>query len=459
LQRSTSSDETLEAKRAFESFCATRNVKILHYHADNGRFQDKAFMCDLHSKGQTISFCGVNAHFQNGIAEKRIRDLQEKTRKMLLHAIERWPSAVSIHLWPYALRTANDQMNYTPDNVDGTSRLERFTNSQVSTHLKVFHTWGCPIFALNNALQAGSSIPKWNSRARLGINLGLSPKHARSVSLVLNLTTGNASPQFHVIHDDFFETVKDEDRSRTSRWLVEAGLINEEGESNPVPRMPNFEDSFRSSENNGEIENVNENEINELNSNEEIQADRPHLADDTQAPRRSHRNRRMTQRMRESLVQQSKNNLSFAAEIGELEILHEDDYRIQEAMKDPISFAGLIEKDTMYYHEAMGAPDREEFIRAIVKEINDHIDGKHWVIINESDVPNDAIILDSVWSMKRKRNILTRQVYKWKARLNVHGGQQEYAVNFYETYAPVVTWYAIRMLLTLVLLNNGFRSK
>jgi hypothetical protein len=25
---------------------------------------------------QTISFCGVNAHFQNGVAEKIIRDLQ-----------------------------------------------------------------------------------------------------------------------------------------------------------------------------------------------------------------------------------------------------------------------------------------------------------------------------------------------------------------------------------------------
>jgi hypothetical protein len=36
--------------------------------------------------------------------------------------------------------------------------------------------------------------------------------------------------------------------------------------------------------------------------------------------------------------------------------------------------------------------------------------------------------------MKRKRHILTRKVLKYKARLNVHGGgQQEYAVNFFET--------------------------
>jgi len=42
-----------------------------------------------------------------------------------------------------------------------------------------------------------------------------------------------------------------------------------------------------------------------------------------------------------------------------------------------------------------------------------------------SKVPEGHKVLDAVWSMKRKRHLLTRQVYKWKARLNVHGGQQE----------------------------------
>ena len=42
----------------------------------------------------------------------------------------------------------------------------------------------------------------------LGIYLGPSPHHSGSVSLVLNITTGNASPQFHVGHDDFIETTR-----------------------------------------------------------------------------------------------------------------------------------------------------------------------------------------------------------------------------------------------------------
>jgi hypothetical protein len=33
-----------------------------------------------------LTFCGINDHFQNGIAEKAIRDLCESAGKQLLHA-------------------------------------------------------------------------------------------------------------------------------------------------------------------------------------------------------------------------------------------------------------------------------------------------------------------------------------------------------------------------------------
>jgi hypothetical protein len=58
--------------------------------------------------------------------------------------------------------------------------------------------------------------------------------------------------------------------------------------------------------------------------------------------------------------------------------------------------------------------------------------------------------------MKRKRDIKTQKVNKYKARLNVHGGKQEYAINYFETYAPVVTWFSIRLLLVLSILNKWY---
>eukprot|EP00957_Ditylum_brightwellii_P161074 12263570-Ditylum_brightwellii.AAC.1 len=93
---------------------------------------------------------------------------------------------------------------------------------------------------------------------------------------------------------------------------------------------------------------------------------------------------------------------------------------------DPIAFAAKHDPDTMYFHQAIKQPDAPHFVEAIVKEIKGHIERGHWQLIPIEDVPKGTKILDTVWAMKQKRNIKTRQVTKYKARLNVHGGQQQY---------------------------------
>jgi hypothetical protein len=94
-------------------------------------------------------------------------------------------------------------------------------------------------------------------------------------------------------------------------------------------------------------------------------------------------------------------------------------------------------------------PDRAEFIKAMNAEVASHTERGHWRIVLRSQVPEGMDILPSVWAMRRKRRIKTREVYKWKARLNLHGGRQKQGVNYWETYAPVVTWSAIRLVLIL----------
>jgi hypothetical protein len=56
--------------------------------------------------------------------------------------------------------------------------------------------------------------------------------------------------------------------------------------------------------------------------------------------------------------------------------------------------------------------------------------------------------------MKRKRRIATREVYKWKARINIDGSKQVYGVHYNETYSPVVAWPTTRFFLTQSLLHN-----
>jgi hypothetical protein len=194
LQESMTSQETIKAKQSFEAFARQHGVQIRHYHCDNGRFAENEFLDAVKKSQQTISFCGTNSHHQNGRAEKRIRDLRESARTMLLHAIARWPEAVTTRLWPYALRYAAEVRNRLVDKKDGSSPLERFSSVKVNSNLKDLHTFGCPVYALDSRLAAGNSIPHWHPRARVGLYLGPSPRHARTVGLVLNLQTGLVSP-------------------------------------------------------------------------------------------------------------------------------------------------------------------------------------------------------------------------------------------------------------------------
>ncbi len=105
-------------------------------------------------------------------------------------------------------------------------RLEIFSSIQVGSSMKTLRTFGCPVFALHHGLAGGKSIPRWNPRSRIRLYLGPSPLHACNVHLVLSLTTGLVSPQFHCCLDNFFETCKYgvSDMGISSTWQCLAGF-------------------------------------------------------------------------------------------------------------------------------------------------------------------------------------------------------------------------------------------
>ncbi len=211
FQKTTDAEETIEGKELFERYAASMGHQIKHYHADNGVFASKAWRAHCIVKHQGLSFAGVGAHHQNGVAENKIRLLQSQARTMLIHAAKRWPKAVTANLWPYAIRMANESSNELPSLAfkDGRTPLQAFAGSRATTNPRFWQPFACPVYVLTPALQsAGGILGKWKDRARVGLYLGRSPNHARSVALVLNLTTGLVSPQFHVTFNPSFQTVK-----------------------------------------------------------------------------------------------------------------------------------------------------------------------------------------------------------------------------------------------------------
>jgi hypothetical protein len=90
-------ETTAEAKLAFERVAASYGATVRHYHSDNGLFDTKAFKASISKAGQTLSFCGVNAHHQNGKTKNRIKDITTGGRTALLHAAHHQCLVVARH--------------------------------------------------------------------------------------------------------------------------------------------------------------------------------------------------------------------------------------------------------------------------------------------------------------------------------------------------------------------------
>ena len=163
LQKTASAEETVEGKLAFEAFAKRNGAQIENYHADNGIFKARLWTDACKKAGQGLTFAGVNAHHQNGIAERRIKEIQEMARTMLVHANSRWPDSVTANLWPYAVRTANDAINNTPCLQDGDKRTpaEIFSKSKVVSNPKHWKPFGCPVYVLNRSEERRGGKECW----------------------------------------------------------------------------------------------------------------------------------------------------------------------------------------------------------------------------------------------------------------------------------------------------------
>ena len=59
--------------------------------------------------------------------------------------------------------------------------------------------------------------------------------------------------------------------------------------------------------------------------------------------------------------------------------------------------------------------------------------------------------------MRRKREIKTLQIKKWKSRLNMNSSRMKKGIQYEKLYSPVAGWTSIRILLILVALE-GFTT-
>ena len=101
--------------------------------------------------------------------------------------------------------------------------------------------------------------------------------------------------------------------------------------------------------------------------------------------------------------------------------------------------------------------DHKQFVAAIKAELADHEERNHWTLMEHKNLPIGTKPIMAIWSFKRKR-FPDGTLNKHKACLCAHGGQQTWGLDYWDTYAPVVTWASVYLLL-IVAKIQGLQSK
>ncbi len=109
--------------------------------------------------------------------------------------------------------------------------------------------------------------------------------------------------------------------------------------------------------------------------------------------------------------------------------------------------------ETFNYNQALKQADFCEFIQAMMNEVNDHESRGHWTLVKRCNLPQGAKTIMSVWSFKHKR-YPDGTLNKHKSHLCAHGGMQTWGHNYWETYAPVIHWASVRLILAIAKIHG-----
>jgi hypothetical protein len=117
---------------------------------------------------------------------------------------------------------------------------------------------------------------------------------------------------------------------------------------------------------------------------------------------------------------------------------------------NPLAYAAGTKNnpDILSQAQMFRATDQELFLECQKPEIKGLCDAGVFEFKNMSELPSHARLLNAIWSYRRKRRP-DGVLLKHKSRICADGSQQQYGVDYWETYAPVIHWSTVRMVLVL----------
>ena len=141
---------------------------------------------------------------------------------------------------------------------------------------------------------------------------------------------------------------------------------------------------------------------------------------------------------------------TFTGTLGSFATEHQKESydRLVEYLNPALFSTMAIKEDTPTFKEAMASPDAAGFITAMEEEVTTLTEKDAFEVIPR---PRKHKVISGVWAFRRKR-YPDGSIRKLKARYCARGFEQQQGIDYFETFAPVVMWLTVRLLLIMSIL-------
>lgn len=350
---------------------------------------------------------------QNGRAEREMRTIVEAARSMI-HA-----KHLPIKFWAEAVNTAVYVLNCSgPSHVANKTPFELFYNKKPSIdHLRVF---GSEVFV---------HVPKdkrrkWNKKAKKGIFIGYCDdtkgyrvwiteerkievsrdivfrENVQNNNPLVSVNEENGAENYAVFGPGFF---KNDNPVVVESMENSGGGQHENHTEQTVIVEPVVTDDFEDEEIFFEIDSDSDHDSSvEINEN------------------------------RQSFISRRTRNQSHWIESME------------------IGYCFISEREPNNFEMALASDDSIKWKEAMDDEYNSLIENETWKLV---DLPKGSNLVDNKWVYKIKETP-TGDIERYKARLVVRGFSQEYGVDYFQTYSPVIRYTSIRTIMAVAAAEN-----
>lgn len=436
-------------------------IILVRFHSDNGtEVKNAKLRAFFESQGTIHTFSSPYTPQHNSIVERKNQTVINMMLSIMYHA------RAYLRLYGEAAVFIIFILNRTTN-----TRTELITPIEQRTHRKPnlsnLHVWGCDV-DYHTQKQKRESKLSWKSKP--GIFVGYDEHNDRYYRIFDVDREGIVTTHEVVFHDDRFTEMKrlreiikqkndeedhDDDITAMMPNMNKNDYLSDEYLDNPELMASMFGDDARTKNNEEEEERHDEEEENTRVSECLRNSDDDRRVIDEEDNEED--NDAMNEDEEEDDAEDSHNMnvddsviVNVNNEDGQRTVRRSSRVTARPFRFDGYSYTSLALDEPITYKQAVESEDSDRWRHAMKEEFDAHHKNKTWSIVPRRD---DMNIIGCKWVYKIKRDA-NGNVAKYKARLVAKGFNQQYGIDYEATFAPVMKYKSMRIILALALYFN-----